>query len=41
MSCGVYNVLDARVEDPANGEHSQTVIPQDGRAFRITLRQSF
>lgn len=37
VSAGVYNLLDAQYGYPGSEDHAQSVIPQDGRAFRVQL----
>jgi outer membrane receptor protein involved in Fe transport len=37
LSASLYNVFDKRYADPADIEHDQASIPQDGRSFRVKL----
>lgn len=37
----VYNLFDAHYADPASAAYVQTVIPQDGRNFRLQLSRRF
>jgi outer membrane receptor for ferrienterochelin and colicins len=41
LSLSVYNLFDARYGDPGSEEHSELVIPQDGRNFRLQIRYDF
>jgi iron complex outermembrane receptor protein len=41
FSASVYNLLDSRYSDPASSFHTQDVIGQDGRSFRIKLTYHF
>ena len=41
ISGSVYNLFDKRYGDPGSGEHSQDIIRQDGRNYRLKLRYSF
>jgi iron complex outermembrane receptor protein len=40
-TAGLYNLFDASYGDPASTEHTQAVIPQDGRSFRLQLSRRF
>lgn len=40
-SFSVYNLLDRRFDDPATTDHVQSVIPQDGRTYRVQLTYRF
>lgn len=37
LSASLYNLFDKRFDDPGGREHVQSVIPQDGRSFRVKL----
>jgi outer membrane receptor for ferrienterochelin and colicins len=37
LSASLYNVFDKRYADPADLQHEQASIPQDGRNFRVKL----
>lgn len=37
FSGGVYNLLDRHYDDPATRFHTEALIPQDGRSFRVKL----
>jgi len=41
ISASVYNLLDRQYADPARPEHTQDVIPQDGRNYRLKLDYRF
>jgi len=41
FSASVYNVLDSRYGDPASRFHTQDLIGQDGRSFRLKLTYRF
>ncbi|TVM00604.1 MAG: TonB-dependent receptor [Candidatus Brocadia sp. WS118] len=41
VSGGVYNLFDMEYEDPGGEEHTQDVIEQDGRTFRIKITYAF
>ena len=41
LSASIYNLFDRRYADPARPEHTQDVIPQDGRNFRFKLSYRF
>ena len=41
FSASVYNVLDSRYSDPASSFHTQDIIAQDGRSFRLKLTYRF
>ena len=41
ISAGLYNLFDIEYAYPASGEHTQDVIAQDGRTFRIKLTYRF
>jgi iron complex outermembrane receptor protein len=41
FSASVYNVLDARYSDPASSFHTQDLIQQEGRSFRLKLTYRF
>jgi outer membrane receptor for ferrienterochelin and colicins len=41
MSASVYNILDTRYSDPASRFHTQDLIQQDGRSFRVLLSYRF
>lgn len=41
VTAGVYNLFDRRYSDPAGQEHVQSVIPQDGRQYRVQFRYRF
>ena len=41
IAAGLYNLFDVEYAHPAFGEHTQDVIEQDGRAFRIKLTYRF
>jgi iron complex outermembrane receptor protein len=40
-SAGVYNIFDKRYADPADTEHTQNSIVQDGRSYRFKLAYGF
>ncbi|WP_136515195.1 TonB-dependent receptor plug domain-containing protein [Geomonas edaphica] len=40
-SVSVYNLLDRRIVDPATTDHVQSVIPQDGRTYRLQVSYRF
>ena len=40
-SASVYNVFNAHYADPGSEEHTEDVIPQDGRSFRLKLTWRF
>ena len=40
-TAGLYNLFDARYGDPASTEHTQAVIPQDGRSFKLQISRRF
>jgi iron complex outermembrane receptor protein len=40
-TAGLYNLFDARYGDPASTEHTQVVIPQDGRSFKLLVSRRF
>lgn len=40
-SFSIYNLLDRRIEDPATTDHVQSVIPQDGRTYRLLFSYRF
>ncbi|WP_224959086.1 TonB-dependent receptor plug domain-containing protein [Geomonas subterranea] len=40
-SFSVYNLLDRRLEDPATTDHVQSLIPQDGRTYRLLFSYRF
>ena len=41
FSAGVYNLLDKRYGDPSSRFHTQDIIGQDGRSFRLKLTYRF
>ena len=41
FSASVYNLLDTRYGDPASSFHTQDIIAQDGRSFRVKLTYRF
>jgi iron complex outermembrane receptor protein len=41
LSGSVYNLFRTRYADPGGEEHTQDLIPQDGRTFRLGARASF
>jgi len=41
FSFGIYNLFNRAYEDPAGEEHTQDVIGQDGRLFRIKIQKDF
>ncbi len=41
VSVSIYNLFDQRFFDPANPEHIQGLIEQDGRTFRLKLTYRF
>jgi iron complex outermembrane receptor protein len=41
LSASVYNLLDHRYSDPASSFHTQDLIQQDGRSFRLKLTYRF
>ena len=41
VSASVYNLLDTQYGDPASSFHTQDVIAQDGRSFRVKLTYHF
>lgn len=41
ISAGLYNLFDVKYDYPAFGEHTQDVIEQDGRTFRVKLTYRF
>lgn len=41
LSGSVYNLFRTRYADPGGQEHTQDLIPQDGRTFRLGARASF
>lgn len=41
VSATVYNVLDTRYGDPGSEEHTQDIIEQDGRTFRLKASIQF
>jgi iron complex outermembrane receptor protein len=41
VSAGVYNLLDTAYSYPGAADHVQDVIEQDGRSFRVNVRQQF
>jgi outer membrane receptor for ferrienterochelin and colicins len=41
FSASVYNLLDTRYGDPASSFHTQDLIGQDGRSFRLKLTYRF
>jgi iron complex outermembrane receptor protein len=38
---GVYNLFDKQYGDPGGEEHLQSVIPQDGRGYRLQVHHAF
>ncbi|MBJ6798581.1 TonB-dependent receptor plug domain-containing protein [Geomonas propionica] len=40
-SFSIYNLLDRRLEDPATTDHVQSLIPQDGRTYRLLFSYRF
>ncbi|QWV97483.1 TonB-dependent receptor [Geomonas nitrogeniifigens] len=40
-SFSVYNLLDRRLDDPATTDHAQSLIPQDGRTYRLLFSYRF
>ena len=41
FSASVYNLLDRQYGDPASRFHTQDLIGQDGRSFRLKLTYRF
>jgi len=41
FSASIYNVLDCKYSDPASRFHTQDIIGQDGRTFRLKLTYRF
>lgn len=41
VAASIYNLFDKAFDDPAGEEHSQDVIPQDGRSYRLKLVYRF
>jgi outer membrane receptor for ferrienterochelin and colicins len=41
VSATVYNVFDSKYGYPGSSDHLQTLIPQDGRSFRVKLQLKF
>ena len=41
VSAGIYNLFDETYHDPATPWHTQDLIPQDGRTFRVKLTMRF
>ncbi len=41
LSASLYNLFDAKIEDPGSTEHEQAVIEQDGRKFLIRASYQF
>ena len=41
FSASIYNLLDSRYGDPASSFHTQDLIQQDGRSFRVKLTYRF
>ena len=41
FSASIYNVLDCKYSDPASRFHTQDIIGQDGRTFRLKLTYHF
>lgn len=41
LSGTVYNLFDKNVGDVASAEHTQDIIVQDGRTFRVKVTYSF
>ena len=41
LSLSVFNLFDKRYGDPGGTEHVQSLIPQDGRSFRVQVRYEF
>lgn len=41
VSGGVFNLFNKEYEDPAGEEHTQDIIEQDGRTFRIKITYAF
>ena len=41
LSLSVFNLFDRKYGDPGGAEHAQTLIPQDGRNFRVQVRYEF
>ncbi|WP_224984096.1 TonB-dependent receptor plug domain-containing protein [Geomonas agri] len=40
-SFSIYNLLDRHLEDPATTDHVQSLIPQDGRTYRLLFSYRF
>ncbi|GEM_PF-4389752 len=40
-SASIYNLFDEHYDDPADGNHIQKMIEQDGRSFRFKFIYSF
>jgi iron complex outermembrane receptor protein len=41
FTLGVYNLFDKQYGDSGGEEHVQTVIPQDGRSYRVQVQYAF
>jgi iron complex outermembrane receptor protein len=41
LSGSVYNLFDKSYGDPGSTEHTQCIIEQDGRTFRVKLTYAF
>jgi outer membrane receptor for ferrienterochelin and colicins len=41
LSVSVYNVFDVKYGNPGAGEHTEDIIEQDGRSFRVKLTYRF
>jgi iron complex outermembrane receptor protein len=41
FSAGIYNLLDRKYSDPASRYHTQDLIEQDGRSFRLKMTYRF
>lgn len=41
VSASIHNLFDTRYSDPATPDHTQELIPQDGRLFRLQVTYSF
>lgn len=41
LSASLYNLLDQKYGYPGSTGHTQNVIPQDGRTFRVKLGYTF
>jgi iron complex outermembrane receptor protein len=41
LSAGVYNLFDEDYSHPGAAEHTQDLLEQDGRTFRLKLQYAF